>query len=688
MRTSRRGTSDAGGILSYDDFAGTNDLTMGIPGRPSVGAAVRRRKAVWLVAAVVGLALGIGLFKVMPPPYKAVATDSIALIEGVLPTDEVLTEVALAQSRTVAEIAMHRLGLPEDPKSVQAFMGRETVTAQTDQIIAFTVKASSADDAVARARALAKAYLIVRAQRLDVSRLNTVKALNATIATDKKRLAALDTKITNVQSQPTSVQQQTKLASLQAEKSQQATALIALQKAARSYALHSGISNQKVVNGSGPLDPAQATPRSKIKYPVLYAVGGLLAGLAIGIGWVIVSALASTRPRRRYDIARALGAPVRLSVGRIRVSRRSARRAPESAGGRGVQQIARYLRGAVPQDQSRTSLAVVAADDTVVPALAIVSLALSWVRDGKRVILGDLTAGAEAGRLLGCAEPGLHRHVAGQRLLTVAIPEDESAPPTGPIRRGSGAVLPQSVDPELEHAYHAADVLVTLVAIDPGFGADHLRTWARNAVVILTAGNPSATKVRTLAELIRLSGTAITSAVVIGADSTDDSLGVLTGWDDADEQASRGEERPRRDARLAQRNGSAGRSQARPEPTARPEQTEHAQARQEPRTESRGDARTVTARPEARAEARSEGRPEPRPEARPEQRPEVRHEARTQPRRVVDLRKESFEQPESSRPEDPTKPERARPVNSPGPETMPYAEENVIGSEPSSSWRG
>ncbi len=680
-RISRRGTSDAGRILAYDDFAVTNDLTMGIPGRPSVGAAVRRRKAVWLVAAIVGLVLGIGLFKVMPPPYKAVATVQIALIEGVLPTDEVLTEVALAQSRTVAETAMHRLGLPQDPKSVQAFMGRETVAAPTDQIIAFTVKASSADDAVARARALVKAYLIVRAMRLNVSRLDTVNALSATIAFDKKRLAALDTKIANVQSQPASVQQQTRLASLQADRIQQATALNALQKAARSYALHSGISNQKVENGSGPLDPAQSSPRSKIKYPVLYAVGGLVAGLAIGMGWVIVLAIASTRPRRRYDIARALGAPVRLSVGRIRVSRRSARRAPESAGGRGVQQIARHLRGAVSQGQGRASLAVVAVDDTVVPALAVVSLALSCVREGKRVILADLTTGAEAGRLLGCAEPGLHRHVAGQRQLTVAIPEDEGAPPTGPIRRGSGVVLPQSADPELEHAYHAADVLVTLVAVDPGFGADHVRTWAREAVVILTAGKPSATKVRTLAELIRLTGTAITSAVVVGADSTDDSLGVLTGWDDAEEQVSRTGERPRRDTRLAQRNGSAGRSQG------GPEQTERAQAKLEPRSESGADARTVTARPESRAEPRSEGRPEPGPEARAEPRPDGRHEARTQPRRVVDLRKEGSGS-EASRPEDPTKPERARPANAPGPETMPYAEEDVIGSEPSSAWRG
>ena len=110
-------------------------------------------------------------------------------------------------------------------------------------------------------------------------------------------------------------------------------------------------------------------------------------------------------------------------------------------------------------------------------------------------------------------------------------------------------------------------MLLTLVTVDPGLGADHLRSWAREAVVILTAGKPSATKVRTISELIRLSGTALTSAVVIGADSTDESLGVLTSWDAEGERAGRAEERARRDARQAQRNGSSARSQNRPEQT-------------------------------------------------------------------------------------------------------------------------
>jgi len=55
----------------------------------------------------------------------------------------------------------------------------------------------------------------------------------------------------------------------------------------------------------------------------------------------------------------------------------------------------------------------------------------------------------------------------------------------------------------------------------------------------------------------------------------------------------------------------------------------------------------------------------------------------------VDLQKDRSRQPQgAARPEDPTRPERARPTNAPGPETMPYAEENVIGSEPSGAWRG
>jgi hypothetical protein len=697
-RTSRRADSDAGGMLVYDDFAVTNDPTSGIPGRPSLRAELRRRKKLWVAAAIVGLLLGIGLYKEMPPPYKATTTVSIKVIPGVLPTDEILTEVALAQSREVALTAMSALRLPEDPKSVQSFMGRDTVVALSDQFLQFTVKASSAQDAVARAGALATAFLQVRDDGLITAQQQTVKALDKLILGQQQQLNRLTAEITTAKAQPTSAQQQAKIVSLEAKQGQVENRLKQLQKATSSYAIHTQVSNQTVKHGSRVLDQAKATARSRIKYPALYAIGGLFGGLAIGMGWVIASALISTRPRRRYDIARALGAPVRLSVGRIRVSKLTARRSPDSAGGRGVQQIAAHLRGAIRRQQGAASLAVVAVDDTLVPALAVISAAMMCARDGSRVIIADQTPGAELGRMLGCAGPGLHRQVAGQRDLTVAIPEEGVAPPSGPIRRSLSTVSPGGADPELEHAYHSADVLVTFLTIDPGLGADHLPTWARDAVVILTAGKPSATKIRTTAELIRLSGTALVSAVIVGADKLDDSLGVLAFPEDDElaevsETAAAGEPR---DAQFARQNGSPQRGQANPEPAERGRVRSEATDRPRAKTERRAEVRS-----EVRPDGRSASWPEVKtPEVRPPSKaettmPDIRYKPPgTQPKPRVDLRKEAEKpQPEvPSQPETVTQQKVTRSENAPSLETRPYADanENGTGGQGSrpSAWRG
>ena len=73
-----------------------------------------------------------------------------------------------------------------------------------------------------------------------------------------------------------------------------------------------------MVTGSYVLDPATALPRSHIKGPALYFVGGLFGGIVVGMGGVLIAALLSHRLRRRDDVAVALGAPVRLSVGPLR----------------------------------------------------------------------------------------------------------------------------------------------------------------------------------------------------------------------------------------------------------------------------------------------------------------------------------------------------------------------------------
>jgi hypothetical protein len=75
-------------------------------------------------------------------------------------------------------------------------------------------------------------------------------------------------------------------------------------------------------------------------------------------------------------------------------------------------------------------------------------------------------------------------------------------------------------------AYASADLLLTLAVLDPSIGAEYLAGWACGAVVVVTAGQSSAERIRAVSEMIRLSGTSLISGVLIGADKTDESLGL------------------------------------------------------------------------------------------------------------------------------------------------------------------
>jgi hypothetical protein len=57
-------------------------------------------------------------------------------------------------------------------------------------------------------------------------------------------------------------------------------------------------------------------------------------------------------------------------------------------------------------------------------------------------------------------------------------------------------------------------------------GGEHLPTWASTAVAMVTAGRSSWTRIQAASEMTRLSGTRLVSGVLIGADKTDESLGV------------------------------------------------------------------------------------------------------------------------------------------------------------------
>jgi len=73
----------------------------------------------------------------------------------------------------------------------------------------------------------------------------------------------------------------------------------------------------------------------------------------------------------------------------------------------------------------------------------------------------------------------------------------------------------------------SADLLLTLVTLDPSLGGEHLPTWADDTVVFVTAGRSSRTRIHAVGEMIRLAGIASLSGVLVGVDKRDDSLGVI-----------------------------------------------------------------------------------------------------------------------------------------------------------------
>ena len=122
-------------------------------------------------------------------------------------------------------------------------------------------------------------------------------------------------------------------------------------------------------------------------------------------------------------------------------------------------------------------MAIVAVDNAEVAAVSTTSLAASLAADGKHVVLADLCDDTPAARLLGTKDPGVRGVTLNGVHLVLAVPDDDNLAPVGPLRRGS-AQARHPASRELASACESADLILTLVSLDPSLGADHLRTWA------------------------------------------------------------------------------------------------------------------------------------------------------------------------------------------------------------------
>ena len=528
-----------GQLEAFDDFNAVEDRPAALaPGLVSLGfirAAIRRTALFWCALGVVGLVVGIGINKEKPAAYKASTSVLITYGPSDNPTSAVLDNQAIAESRSVAELALRKLGLQE---SVASFAAATTVAVVTDRVLLITVSAPSSSAAVSRANAVAAAFLQFRASQMETSQQLLLKSLTQEVSQARQNVGSINSQISQLSAQPTSSAQQSQLKNLRTQLGQ-ANGQLAVDEQTLEDT-RTNTANLSAVTGSVVLDPAVPLAHSRLKYLLTYAVTGLLAGLALGIGIVVVRTIVSDRLRRRDDVTHALGAPVKLSVGKVRLSRwRPGRRGLAAANGTDVRRIAAHLRGAVPASRGRTAaLAVVPVDDPAVAALSLVSMAVTRAQEGHQVVVADLASGAPAARLLDSKAPGVRSVSVRDAHLILAVPDRDDIAPAGPLGSAPAEGQRSAFTEAVGNACASADLLLTLVTLDPSLGAENLATWAASAVVVVTAGRSSWARINAVGEMIRLAGTSLTSAVLVGADKTDESLGVtqvpgaLTGISD------------------------------------------------------------------------------------------------------------------------------------------------------------
>ncbi|MFG1622951.1 YveK family protein [Kribbella sp. NPDC049227] len=481
--------------------------------------AVRRHLRIWLIIAIVGLAGGLASTVVVPTPNVSSTRLLLTHRDGEDPAKAMATDISLATTHTVAQRVIDLLKLPETQDDL---LKEYTAGAKTDRVLEITASAKTPEQATKLATVVAQVFLVYRKEQIALQ--------DAPLRRDKAAadsdLAVAEQAVRAAGDDPDELKSPT---------SQEAVRL----GAARDRVQYVGqqLLDQQVqasrMNSSRMLDAAAPVPVSAKRTIAINAATGLLAGLFIGLGFVIVRALISDRLWKRQDIARALGARVRLSSERPprwrllpypRYLSDSQRRQPE------VRLMVQHLDQRIFWGERPTpAMAVVSVDDVKTCALVVASLAVALAEEGKHVLVADLTETGRLAGMLGVKTPGTHesRFSEPGRRIDVHRPDPDRGPAQGCYLRLSDSNRPASSgDIALDSAWEVSDLVLTLTTLTPEIGADHLGTWASHAAVVVTAGQSTTTKIQATGEMLRLAGLELDTAVVLRPDSTDEGVGV------------------------------------------------------------------------------------------------------------------------------------------------------------------
>jgi len=466
-------------------------------------AALSRQRWLWLGAAVIGLVAGAAFH--LAVPTKVPALTNLYLTQpaaGV--SNNLADDVGLLETSAVAEQALKDLHLTAHA----ALPGSYQASPLGGSILQIEADAGSPSAAVRWANAVAQGFFTVRDQELTDQTDILVKSLHQQEVQLDRQIARLNRDIGALSAGPPGTNTANQIGQLVNQRSGDVSQVGQLQDQAQQDLTALDVT----IAGSHVLDAGVAETVSTKKVFAEDGLSGLVAGLAVGMGLVIVGSVISERPRRRSEVAAALGAPVELGLERMR-ARGFTRRA----------KLARFVRSPSPElsvvqrrlrahfEASRdASLAVVPMAGALEPAaISTVALALGLAADARNVVLVDMAEGRPLARIL-CARPKTGELVpiiaSGRSLNLVVMPQDPGSVAAAPLLRD-------------------ADAVVVLASLSPSFGAGHLVDWVGTSVVMVRAGKANSVLIEAVGEMLREAGLAPKSAIMFGCDKVDETFG-------------------------------------------------------------------------------------------------------------------------------------------------------------------
>ncbi|MGA4844218.1 Wzz/FepE/Etk N-terminal domain-containing protein [Streptomyces sp. G45] len=304
--------------------------------------AVRRRRRLWCSLAVLGFLAGAALAVLRPPPPTAVTKVLVAHQED-QPNDTgtlIRTDVELLGTTRIAGQALKALKSPLKPED---FMRDYRGTGLTNNLLQIEVTGASDKEAVARAKALADAFVADHVRRIRDAAKAESKALLKQRDRMREELARVNEAIGG-RSPGGDPKESASIESLFARRAELNSRIADFDQ----RAAEARTGTPRLISGTQIVDDPRAVWHSLPKSAATNAAIGLVLGLVVGLAVAAVGTVVADRPVLRREIALNLGASVIAEL--PRVPRRPVvpwqRRRTRVARERLTQTLARAVRGA------------------------------------------------------------------------------------------------------------------------------------------------------------------------------------------------------------------------------------------------------------------------------------------------------------------------------------------------------